>query len=222
VNDSVSSEAVVMDRLGALGVLPVVVIDEPSLAGRLGSALRTGGLPCAEVTLRTDSALESLRVLAEDPDLLVGAGTVLRPAQVGAALEAGARFMVSPGFSASVLAECRRSGVPLIPGVATATEIQTALDAGLQVLKFFPAEAAGGVVALKALAAPFREVRFVPTGGITASMLAGYLALPAVHAVGGSWLVSAELLAAQDFDQIAQLAAQAVEVVGAARPGDAT
>jgi 2-dehydro-3-deoxyphosphogluconate aldolase/(4S)-4-hydroxy-2-oxoglutarate aldolase len=214
------SRSAVIDSLGALGVLPVVVIDEPSQAGRLGSALRAGGLPCAEITLRTDSALQSLRVLAEDPDLIVGAGTVLRPAQVGAALEAGARFMVSPGFSPSVLAECRRSGVPLIPGVATATEIQTALDAGLEVLKFFPAEASGGLVALKALAAPFQAVRFVPTGGITASMLAGYLALPAVHAVGGSWLVSADLLAAHAFDEIAQLAGQAVDVVAAARPGN--
>ena len=157
-------------------MIPVVVIDDPSRAAALGSALLLGGLPCAEVTLRTDTALESLRALAENPDLLVGAGTVLRPAQVEAALEAGARFIVSPGFSASVVGECQRSGVPVLPGVATATEIQAALEAGLEVVKFFPAEASGGLAALKALAAPFRGVRFVPTGGITADGLATYLA----------------------------------------------
>src|SRR4051812_11853196 len=160
------SQSPVLDRLEALGVVPVVVIENASAAARLGSALSAGGLPCAEVTLRTDSALESLRVLAEDPALLVGAGTVIRPQQVQSALEAGARFIVSPGFSAAVVAECIGVGVPVLPGVATATEIQAALEAGLDVVKFFPAEAAGGVGALKALAAPFRSVRFVPTGGI--------------------------------------------------------
>lgn len=214
-----SVNSLLIDRLGTFGVIPVVVMDDPSCATRLGSALVAGGLPCAEVTLRTDSALDSLRILAEDPDLLVGAGTVRRPAQVGLAVEAGARFIVSPGFSPSVVAECDRSGVPVLPGVATATEIQTALDAGLNVLKFFPAEASGGLAALKALAAPFREVRFVPTGGITATTCASYLAQPAVLAVGGSWLVAAELLAAQDFGRIIHLAADAVRIVCDARTG---
>jgi 2-dehydro-3-deoxyphosphogluconate aldolase/(4S)-4-hydroxy-2-oxoglutarate aldolase len=209
----------VLDRLGDLGVIPVVVIEDPSQAAALGSALLLGGLPCAEVTLRTDTALESLRALAENPDLLVGAGTVLRPAQVEAALQAGARYIVSPGFSASVVSECQRSGVPVLPGVATATEIQAALEAGLDAVKFFPAEASGGLPALKALAAPFRGVRFVPTGGITADGLAAYLAEPSVLAVGGSWLVSANLLAAGDFAQITDLAAAAVRVVQGARAG---
>ena len=213
------SESIVIDRLGGSGVIPVVVIDDPSLASRLGSALAAGGLPCAEVTLRTDSALESLRVLAENPDLLVGAGTVLRPAQVGAALDAGARFIVSPGFSPKVVTECQRVGITVIPGVATATEIQAALDVGLHILKFFPAEAAGGLPALKALAAPFREVRFVPTGGITASGSGSYLALPAVLAVGGSWVAPPDLLAEQDFARITHLAADAVQVVRTARAG---
>ena len=209
----------VLGRLGDLGVIPVVVIDDPSRAAALGSALLLGGLPCAEVTLRTDTALESLRVLAENPDLLVGAGTVLRPAQVEAALEAGARYIVSPGFSASVVNECKRCGVPVLPGVATATEIQVALEAGLEAVKFFPAEASGGLAALKALAAPFRGLWFVPTGGITADGLASYLAEPSVLAVGGSWLVSADLLAAKDFAQITDLAAAAVRVVRGARTG---
>jgi 2-dehydro-3-deoxyphosphogluconate aldolase/(4S)-4-hydroxy-2-oxoglutarate aldolase len=209
----------VLDRLGDLGVIPVVVIDDPSRAAALGSALLLGGLPCAEVTLRTDTALESLRALAENPDLLVGAGTVLRPAQVEAALEAGARYIVSPGFSASVVSECQRSGVPVLPGVATATEIQAALEAGLEAVKFFPAEASGGLAALKAMAAPFRALRFVPTGGITADGLATYLAEPSVLAVGGSWLVSADLLAARDFAQITDLVAAAVRVVRGVRTG---
>jgi 2-dehydro-3-deoxyphosphogluconate aldolase / (4S)-4-hydroxy-2-oxoglutarate aldolase len=209
----------VLDRLGDLGVIPVVVIDDASRAEMLGSALLLGGLPCAEVTLRTDTALESLRAMAENPDMLVGAGTVLRPAQVGAALEAGARYIVSPGFSASVVRECQRSGVPVLPGVATATEIQTALEAGLDAVKFFPAEVSGGLAALKALSAPFRGVRFVPTGGVTADGLASYLAEPSVLAVGGSWLVSADLLAAQDFAQITDLAAKAGRVVRKVRTG---
>ena len=212
----------VLGRLGDLGVIPVVVIDDASRAAALGSALLLGGLPCAEVALRTDTALESLRALAENPDLLVGAGTVLRPAQVEAALEAGARYIVSPGFSASVVNECQRCGVPVLPGVATATEIQVALEAGLEAVKFFPAEASGGLAALKALAAPFRGLWFVPTGGITADGLASYLAEPSVLAVGGSWLVSADLLAAKDFAQITDLAAAAVRVVRGARTGVGT
>ena len=209
----------VLDRLGDLGVIPVVVIDDASRAAALGSALLLGGLPCAEVTLRTDTALESLRALAENPDLLVGAGTVLRPAQVEAALQAGELYVVSPGFSSSVVSGGQRSGVPVFFGVATATEIQVALEAGLEAVKFFPAEASGGLAALKALAAPFRGLWFVPTGGITADGLASYLAEPSVLAVGGSWLVSADLLAAKDFAQITDLAAAAVRVVRGARTG---
>ena len=209
----------VLDRLGELGVIPVVVIDDVSRAEPLGHALLAGGLPCAEVTLRTPEALESLRVLAEDPDLLVGAGTVLRPAQVEQALDAGARFIVSPGFSPAVVAECAQAGVPVLPGVATATEIQAALDAGLDVVKFFPAEAAGGVRTLSALAAPFREVRFVPTGGIAAADLARYLAVPSVLAVGGSWVVATGLLADSRFAEIADLTAAAVADVRRARAG---
>jgi 2-dehydro-3-deoxyphosphogluconate aldolase / (4S)-4-hydroxy-2-oxoglutarate aldolase len=202
-----------VDLLRGLGVVPVVVIDDVRHAAPLGHALRLGGLPCAEVTLRTDNALACLRVLAEDPSLLVGAGTVVRPAQVGPAVEAGARYVVSPGFSAAVVAECAQIGVPVLPGVATATEIQAALEAGVQTMKFFPAEAAGGVAAVTALSAPFRDVTFVPTGGITAANLHDYLRVPSVAAVGGSWLVSPALLQAEDFDTIASLVSAAVEQV---------
>ena len=211
----------VLERLEAFGVLPVVVIENVASAASLGSALAAGGLPCAEVTLRTDAALDSLRILAEDPGLLVGAGTVIRPHQVEVALEAGARFIVSPGFSPAVVGECRRAGVPVLPGIATASEIQAALEAGVDVVKFFPAEAVGGVSVLKALAAPFGSVRFVPTGGITSSALPRYLAVPAVLAVGGSWIVPADLLAAGDFARIIGLAAAAVEVVRDVRAGAA-
>lgn len=212
----------VLDRLGELGVVPVVVIDDVSRAEPLGRALIAGGLPCAEVTLRTPEALDCLRVLAEDPDLLVGAGTVLRASQVEQALRAGARYIVSPGFSPAVVAECAQAGIPVLPGVATATEIQAALEVGLEVVKFFPAEAAGGVRTLAALAAPFRDVRFVPTGGIAAADLASYLALPCVLAVGGSWLVSARLLAGGRYAEITELTAAAVADVRHARGSLAT
>jgi 2-dehydro-3-deoxyphosphogluconate aldolase/(4S)-4-hydroxy-2-oxoglutarate aldolase len=207
----------VLDLLGSFGVVPVVVIDDAARAEPLGAALRLGGLPCAEVTLRTPAALEALRVLALDPALLVGAGTVVRPSQVDQALAAGASFVVSPGFSAAVVAECQQAGVPVLPGVATATEIQLALDAGVEVVKFFPAEAAGGVRTLAALAAPFRDVRFVPTGGVTAAGVPAYLALPAVLAVGGSWLVAATLLADERFGEVTRLAAAAVDTVHRSR-----
>ncbi len=209
----------VLDQLGSLGVVPVVVIDDATHAEPLGQALVAGGLPCAEVTLRTDAALDSLRALAANPDLLVGAGTVIRPSQVGLALDAGARFIVSPGLSLAVLAECAQAGVPVLPGVATATEILAALDAGLDVVKFFPAEAAGGVRTLSALAAPFRDLRFVPTGGIGPLDLPRYLALPSVLAVGGSWLASAPLLAGGRFAEITDLAAAAVTAVRQTRSG---
>ena len=214
--------ASVLDRLGELGVVPVVVIDDVSRAEPLGRALIAGGLPCAEVTLRTPEALDCLRVLAEDPDLLVGAGTVLRASQVEQALRAGARYIVSPGFSPAVVAECAQAGIPVLPGVATATEIQAALEVGLEVVKFFPAEAAGGVRTLAALAAPFRDVRFVPTGGIAAADLASYLALPSVLAVGGSWLVSTTLLAGGRYAEITELTAAAVAEVRHARGSLAT
>jgi 2-dehydro-3-deoxyphosphogluconate aldolase/(4S)-4-hydroxy-2-oxoglutarate aldolase len=201
--------------LAELRLLPVVVLGSASAAAPLADAVLAGGLRCVEVTFRTDAAAEAIRVLAERPELLVGAGTVLTPAQVDLAVRAGARFVVSPGFGPAVVRHCQDLGVPVFPGVATATEIQMALDAGLDVVKFFPAEQVGGVGMIKALAAPFRSVRFIPTGGVHAGNLASYLALPSVLAVGGSWMVAPDLLAARDWAEVTRLTAAAVAAAAA-------
>jgi 2-dehydro-3-deoxyphosphogluconate aldolase/(4S)-4-hydroxy-2-oxoglutarate aldolase len=209
------------DPLGGARVVPVVVIDDPALAAPLGEALLAGGLGCAEVTLRTPAALAALRELAAQPRLLVGAGTVVTAGQAEQAVAAGARFIVSPGFSRTVVRRCRELGVPVLPGVATATELMAALDEGVELVKFFPAQALGGVPMLRALAAPFGGVRFVPTGGITAELLPQYLAVPAVAAVGGSWMVAPQLLRAKRFDEVTALTAAAVAAAGDGG-GDAT
>jgi 2-dehydro-3-deoxyphosphogluconate aldolase/(4S)-4-hydroxy-2-oxoglutarate aldolase len=209
-------------HLAATRLLPVVVIDRPADAEPLSDALVSGGLPSAEVTLRTETALEALRIMAEREDLVVGAGTVVRPDQVTAAVAAGARYVVSPGFSAAVVRECAQQDVPCIPGVATATEILCAVDHGIDVVKFFPAEAAGGARAVQALAGPFAQVRFVPTGGVTAEMLGAYLALPQVLAVGGSWMVAPHLIAAGRFERIAELTREAVALAGSTREATAS
>lgn len=205
----------VLERLAALRVVPVVVLDRAQDAAPLGRALLAGGLPCAEVTFRTPAAAEAIRELATDPRLLVGAGTVVRADQVDIAVAAGAAFVVSPGFSLAVVRRCQQVGVPVLPGVATPSEVMMALDAGLAAVKFFPAEANGGVSALKALSAPFGGMRFVPTGGITAGNLSAYLAVSSVLAVGGSWMVAPALIAAGDFDEVARLTSEAVALVGA-------
>ncbi len=204
-----------LEALCAHGVIPVVPALASDDALALANALKEGGLPVLEMTLRSENALELLRSLAGDADLLVGAGTVIRPEQVDQALDAGARFVVTPGVSPAVLVRCRELGVAVIPGVATATEVITALDHGVQVLKLFPAEASGGITMLKALAAPFPEVRFVPTGGVSAENLESYLRLPAVKAVGGSWMVTPALQG--DFAAVARLTAEAVRIAAEAR-----
>lgn len=203
--------------LASTGVIPVVVIDDPSRSPELAAALIEGGLPTAEITLRTLSAVESIRALAEVQGFVVGAGTIVSPAQVAQALEAGAAYVVSPGFSAAVSRECATLGVPLVPGVATPTELLMALDAGHEVVKFFPAGAAGGVPMLKALAAPFPSARFVPTGGISLATLPDYLAVPAVAAVGGTWIATRDAIASGDFATVAANAAAARAVVGETR-----
>lgn len=206
----------VLDRLALSRLVPVVVVDRAADAWPLAQALKSGGLPCAEVTFRTAAAEDAIREMAKDPDLLVGAGTVVRADQVDVAVRAGASFVVSPGFSLAVVRRCQELGVPVLPGVATPSEVMMALDAGLDVVKFFPAEANGGVSALRAIGAPFSMMRFVPTGGITAANLAGYLALPSVLAVGGSWMVAPKLIAAGDFGEVSRLTAEAVAIVRAA------
>ena len=194
---------VVADVLGGHRIVPVVVLDDPGKADALGAALVQGGLPVAEATFRTPEAAAVLRRLAANDDLVVGAGTVLTDRQVDQAVEAGARFVVSPGLSERVVRRCQELGVPVLPGVATPSEVMAALDLGLDTVKFFPAEANGGLATIKALAAAFPQVSFVPTGGITADTAPAYLAHPAVAAVGGSWMVAGDLLRDGRWDDVA-------------------
>jgi 2-dehydro-3-deoxyphosphogluconate aldolase / (4S)-4-hydroxy-2-oxoglutarate aldolase len=196
----------------ALRLVPVIVVQDAADASPLAEALKAAGLGCAEITFRSAAAAEAIKVIADDPGMVVGAGTVLRAGQPEDAVEAGAQFIVTPGFSKEVVQLAREASVPVFPGVATPTEIQMALEEGLEVVKFFPAEAMGGVATLKALAGPFPNVRFIPTGGITAARLTAYLELKSVLAVGGSWMVAPDLLAARRFDEVRRLAEEALAV----------
>ncbi len=208
----------VLEQIGGHGVVPVVVIDDADHAERLGKALVTGGLPCAEITFRTRAAQAAIEVLTSAfPEMLVGAGTVMTVEQAQAAVAAGSRFVVSPGFDEPVVDWCLAHDVPVVPGVMTPTEINMALGKGLNVLKFFPAEAAGGASTLNAIGAAYPDVRFIPTGGIDAGNLVDYLRVPTVVACGGSWLARRELIANGEFRQIEQLTAAAVDIVRAVR-----
>lgn len=203
----------ILDRLAAFRLMPVIVIDRAEDARPLAQALKAGGLPCAEVTFRTAAAEAALKAIAEDRDICLGAGTILTPDQAERAVAAGASYIVSPGFSAKVVRRCRELGVPAFPGVATPTEIQMALDEGVEVVKFFPAESIGGAKALKAIAAPFSMLRFIPTGGIGLAQLPDYLAIKTVLAVGGSYMVAPELLKAGNWAEVTRLSAAAVKIV---------
>ncbi len=205
----------VLEAIAAARLLPVVVIDDAQAAPPLAAALQRGGVRCAEITLRTPAAEAAVRAMAQDPRMMVGAGTVLSAAQAARVIDAGARYIVTPGLSLEVVRHCQARSVPVFPGVATATELLAALDAGIDTVKFFPAEPLGGVAMLKALTAPFGMMRFIPTGGITAANLAGYLRHPAVTAVGGSWMVAAGLINAGEFDEITRLTAEAVAIADA-------
>lgn len=209
----------VMTSLAAHRIVPVVVLDSAEAADPLAAALVKGGLPVAEVTFRTPAAAESIRIMAARGDLLVGAGTVLTPQQVDAAAAAGASFVVSPGFSRAVVDRCAELGLPVLPGAVTATEIQAAIEAGLETVKFFPAGTFGGPAAIKALAAPFPGLRFVPTGGISPANLNDYLAIESVTAVGGSWMVTRSLIAEHAYGEVSRLAREAVELAGVAVAG---
>jgi 2-dehydro-3-deoxyphosphogluconate aldolase/(4S)-4-hydroxy-2-oxoglutarate aldolase len=209
------------DTLAALSasrVVPVVVLDDAADAGPLAAALVAGGLPVAEVTFRTAAAADAIRVMADRGDVLVGAGTVLTSAQVDQAVAAGASYVVSPGLSRAVVERCREHGVLALPGAVTATEVQAALELGLTTVKFFPAGTSGGAPAISALAAPFADVRFVPTGGVGPTNLHEYLTLPAVAAVGGSWMVPKDLVGAGDFAQITKLSAEALAMARQVAP----
>jgi len=218
----------IADELARLKIVPVIVIDDPSAAAPLAGALDAGGLPCAEITFRTASAAEALRRIRDAaPGLLLGAGTVLTVAQAREARNAGARFIVAPGFNPAVVEHCLEHDVPVFPGVCTPTEIEAALTHGLTTVKFFPAEAIGGLKYLKAIAAPYTMMRFVPTGGINGDNLRSYLAFDRVVACGGSWMAPADWIAAKSFERIRDETARAVRVargdieaapVAAARP----
>ena len=204
-----------IETLKKIRVVPVVKIDDPKDAVPLGKALIAGGLPCAEITFRTAAAEKAIASLSRElPELIVGAGTVLTPQQADAALAAGASFIVSPGFNPRVVDHCISVGVPIFPGINNPTGIEMALERDLPVVKFFPAEASGGLKMLKAMAAPYGDILFMPTGGINAKNIADYLAFPRVLACGGSWMVGSDMIAAGDFDTITSLTREALQSAG--------
>jgi 2-dehydro-3-deoxyphosphogluconate aldolase/(4S)-4-hydroxy-2-oxoglutarate aldolase len=201
----------VLEELGKIGIVPVIKIDDAEKAVPLARALIAGGIPCAEVTFRTAQGEEAIRrIAAEVPGILLGAGTVLTTDQVDRALKAGAKFIVSPGLNPRVVAYCAEKGVPITPGCSNPSDIERALEAGLEVVKFFPAEQAGGLDYIKAVAAPYPGLKFMPTGGINALNLAKYIAFEKIHACGGSWMAGADLINAGDFEKIASLSREAV------------
>ncbi|MFI9200630.1 bifunctional 4-hydroxy-2-oxoglutarate aldolase/2-dehydro-3-deoxy-phosphogluconate aldolase [Streptomyces sp. NPDC053048] len=203
----------VNDLLDLSPVIPVVVLHDAADAVPLARALVAGGLPAIEITLRTHTALDAIRAITESvPGAIVGAGTVLRPAQAEAALEAGAEFLVSPGWTDRLLDALRATGVPFLPGVSTASEVMALLERGVREMKFFPAEAAGGVGYLSSLAAPLPTARFCPTGGIGPDSARAYLALPNVGCVGGTWMLPPDAVRARDWDRVTELARQAARL----------
>jgi 2-dehydro-3-deoxyphosphogluconate aldolase/(4S)-4-hydroxy-2-oxoglutarate aldolase len=202
------------EALGRIGLVPVVTVNKPQDAVPLARALLRGGIACAEITFRTQSAEEAIRRIGgECPETLIGAGTVLTVQLAEQAVRAGAQYIVSPGFDTFVVDWCQEHHVPVLPGVATPTEINMALARGLKLLKFFPAEEIGGVRMLKVLYAPYAEVRFIPTGGITPHNLAQYIALPNVVACGGSWMATESTISEGKFDEIARVAGEARAIV---------
>jgi 2-dehydro-3-deoxyphosphogluconate aldolase/(4S)-4-hydroxy-2-oxoglutarate aldolase len=212
VNDRTLTAPAVAGRslLARCPVVPVVVLDHPDQAVPLGEALLAGGIDVVEVTLRTDAGLEAIRRLSALPDLHVGAGSVLVPDQADQVVDAGARFVVSPGLSVDVVARCRALDVPVLPGVATASELMTATALGLDEVKFFPAGLLRGPAGIRALAAPFTRMAFIPSGGVGAANMADYLAVPTVPAVSGSWMVDPALLRAGDWAEVTARSADAV------------
>jgi 2-dehydro-3-deoxyphosphogluconate aldolase/(4S)-4-hydroxy-2-oxoglutarate aldolase len=201
-----------IELIKSLRIVPVVAISDASKAEDLANALVAAGLPIAEITLRTPASLEALKIAANNKDLHVGVGSLRNGEDLKKAIDAGATFAVSAGFSPSVAAEANKQGIPYFPGVSTPTEMLQAINEGITTLKFFPAETLGGVNALKAMSAPFPGISFMPTGGITAANAQQYLELASVVAVGGSWMVAQKLIDAGDFDEIISLTKEAVKV----------
>ena len=204
----------VLNKLHELGIVPVVVIDDAKDAVPLAKALIEGGLPCAEVTFRTAAAADAIKAIADNfPDMLVGAGTVLTTEQVDKAVAAGAKFIVSPGTNPKVVKYCVEKNIPITPGTCNPSDVEQALECGVNIVKFFPAEPAGGLKYIKAIAAPYVDVKFMPTGGINANNVRDYLAYNKIWACGGSWMVKGDLIKAGDFGKIKELTAEAVQIV---------
>jgi 2-dehydro-3-deoxyphosphogluconate aldolase/(4S)-4-hydroxy-2-oxoglutarate aldolase len=208
----------ILYTIGKLGIVPVVTIPHEDVAVDLADALLEGGLPVIEITFRTDAAETALRrITKHTPDLLVGAGTVRTTGQVDNAIDAGAKFIVTPGFNHTVVDYCVRRGITVIPGVNSPTGVEMGVERGLDVLKFYPAEVSGGVAMLKALAGPYREVSFIPTGGVNGENVKDYLSQPNVYACGGSWLTPTSDLAAQDVSRIPALVREALAALKSVR-----
>ena len=204
----------VLEEIKKIGIVPVVVLDDAKDAEPLAKALCEGGLPCAEVTFRTAAAEESIRIMAEQfPEMLVGAGTVLTTEQVDRAVNAGAKFIVSPGLNPKVVKYCVEKGIPVTPGCSNPSDVEVAIELWLDVVKFFPAEAAGGLSMINSMAAPYTMMKFMPTGGINAKNLTSYLDFKKIIACGGSWMVNKDMIAAKDWDGITALTKEAVSTM---------
>ena len=204
----------VIKQLSLIGIVPVIKIDDAKDAAPLAKALVDGGLPCAEVTFRTAAAKDAIAIIAKEyPDMIVGAGTVLTKAQVDDAIEAGAKFIVSPGFNPEIVKYCQEKGCPIVPGINNPSGIEAALELGLKTVKFFPAEQSGGIEMIKAMSAPYGGVTFMPTGGVNPKNVNDYLAFPKIICCGGSWMVKPEMIAAGDFDGITKLVREAVDTM---------
>ena len=204
----------ILEQIGRIGIVPVVKIDRAEDAVPLARALCAGGLPCAEVTFRTDAAAEAIRLMTSGfPRMCVGAGTVLNTAQVDAAVEAGAKFIVSPGFNPKTVKYCIEKNIPVTPGTSSPSDIEQAIELGLEVVKLFPAEQSGGLAKIKAMAAPYVNMRFMPTGGINAKNLTSYLDFDKILACGGSWMVPGDLINEGAWDKIEQLTREAVQTM---------
>lgn len=203
-----------LKRLSKIGIVPVVTIHNADLAEKLAQALCKGGLPCAEITFRTEAAAEAIkRIIAKHPDMCVGAGTVLTIQQVDAAVEAGAKFIVSPGLNPKIVQYCQKKGVLMIPGTSCPSDLEIALELGLDTVKFFPAEQSGGIAKIKAMSAPYGSLKFMPTGGINAENLNSYLSNPKIIACGGSWMVPTSLVDAENWEEITRLTKEAVRTM---------
>lgn len=204
----------VLKNLGQYGIVPVVVLNDSKDAKPLADALCEGGLACAEVTFRTEAAAESIRIMTEKhPEMMVGAGTVLTTQQVDEAVAAGAKFIVSPGLNPKIVSYCMEKNIPITPGVATPSEMEQAIELGLNLVKFFPAEPSGGLSMINAVSAPYTMLKFMPTGGINPTNVKEYLKSDKIFACGGSWMVKGNLIDEGNFDKIKELTKEAVEIV---------